>query len=417
MRMTQQAAVTVRARTRVTVVSGFDVRACHSLVHAMLAADPAMVVVSHDLSRLAQGIVRRTVRSGNRRLVEDESVALVHGCLSCTLREDVLPTLVRLSQQEPDRPIVLLLHEVVEPEAVAGACAHCLIDGDLVTRWLRFDSYITVVAAGTFLDDLSSTDGLTDRGMQAADEDTRSVADVVTRQIEFADTVVLWSEPGQDPYELLRQQTLLRRLAPWAVHLDAHPVTGVNIADLLGTGRYRPDAPTTVARGIEGYSLGDHDPAGDYGVSSVVFRARRPMHPQRLHDALEDLTDQALRSRGHLWLATQPDLVIGWESAGGGIALGPLGRWLAALDPSDWDQVSDCRRLAADLDWDPYYGDRGNYLTFIGLGLDAMALHRTLASCLLTDSEIADGEELLAVMHDPFATSFVLTDTESEPTA
>jgi G3E family GTPase len=398
-------------RAQVTVVSGFSPRAGNAVAHLLLTAEPEAVLVSHDLTRVATGAVRRVVRTGTT-VLEDETVNLVHGCLSCTLREDVLPTLVRLARQAPQRPIVLLLHEVVEPEAVADTARHCLVDTDPVERWLRFDSFVTVVSAGTFLDDLAGTDDLADRGMQAAAEDTRSVADVLVRQIEFADTVVLWAEDGNEPFELMRIRRLLRRLAPWAAHADLGPGATADAADLLNTGRHQPELPTTVARGLEGYALGEHDPIGEHGVQSVVFRARRPMHPQRLYDALEELTDQALRSRGHIWLATQPDMVLAWESAGGGVALGSLGRWLAATDPPAWEQASDSRRLYADLEWDPYYGDRGNHLAFIGLGLDPAELHRVLASCLLTDEEIALGEDLAVT--DPFSDSFTLTTAESE---
>lgn len=113
---------------------------------------------------------------------------------------------------------------------------------------------------------------------------------------------------------------------------------------------------------------GLHDPAGDCGVNSMVFRARRPFHWRRLHDTLEDLADESLRARGQLWIASQPDTVIGLESAGGGIDLGGLGHWLAALPVDRWTEASDCRRIAPDLDWDPYYGDRRACATRPGQG-------------------------------------------------
>ena len=69
----------------------------------------------------------------------------------------------------------------------------------------------------------------------------------------------------------------------------------------------------------------------------------------------EDVNAEIIRSRGHLWLASQPDTVVAWEFAGGGLAMGSLGRWLVALPDPQWDHVCDQRRLAAALDWDPPY--------------------------------------------------------------
>jgi G3E family GTPase len=134
---------------------------------------------------------------------------------------------------------------------------------------------------------------------------------------------------------------------------------------------------------------------------------------------LESVTAQALRSRGHVWLASQPDLAIAcvsgrfygrqthtWESAGGGLDMGCLGRWLAALPDDRWQEASDQRRLAAAVDWDPYYGDRHNHLVFVGLNLDPADLHNQLAAGLLTDAEISQGEERWLAFADPFAGCF-----------
>ncbi|MBP2363632.1 hypothetical protein JOF59_006124 [Streptomyces clavifer] len=51
-------------------------------------------------------------------------------------------------------------------------------------------------------------------------------------------------------------------------------------------------------------------------VESVRWRARRPVHPQRLADALAKVMRGVTRSRGHLWLSSRPDSVVTWRSAG-----------------------------------------------------------------------------------------------------
>jgi hypothetical protein len=69
------------------------------------------------------------------------------------------------------------------------------------------------------------------------------------------------------------------------------------------------------------------------------------------------------------------------------------------------------RRLAAALDWDPYYGDRHTYLLFVGLDLDPVEIHRPLSACLLTDAELAYGEEEWRSYPDPFAGCFPAPDS------
>nr|WP_205808466.1 GTP-binding protein [Micromonospora sp. HNM0581] len=406
-------------RPSLTVLSGFWPSATYAVARTLLAADPALLLIRHDLSDLAAGTVHRIVRDG-AGVLEDERITLAHGCVSCTLREDVLPTLARLARTQPHRDLLLMLPEVVEPEAVAAVCAHCLIDGAPITDLIRVDSYVTVVDAEHLLDGLASTDDLKSLGIAAAENDDRALADVVVRQIEYADTIVLWGESREGAYDTSRLSVLLERMAPWATQVRVHGDlvdAGTLTGQLRHTHRHRPETPGIFARGLQGYTLGAHEPESDCGVVSAVFRARRPFHPQRLHDVLEEVNAEIVRSRGHVWLASQPDTAIAWEFAGGGLAMGSLGHWLVSLPEDRWEYVEDQRRLAAALDWDPYYGDRHQHLVFIGLDIDSVDLHRTLAGCLLTDAELADGEETWRTYHDPFAGCFPLGAEELEDTA
>ncbi|MEV4481666.1 CobW family GTP-binding protein [Micromonospora coxensis] len=408
-------------RPSLTVLSGFWPAATFAVARALLAADTSLLLVRHDLTGIRDGVVRRVVRTGTG-IVQDDQVTLRHGCVSCTLREDVLPTLVRLTRSHPGQDLVLMLPEVVEPEAVAAACTHCLVDGAPITDLIRVDSYVTVLDAEHLLDGLASTDDLTTLGIQAADDDHRALADVVVRQIEYADTLVLWGQSRDGEFDTARMAVLLQRMAPWATHLrvDGDLVdAGTLTRQLRHTHRHRPETPGVLARGLQGYTLGAHEPEPDCGVVSAVFRARRPFHPQRLHDVLEDVNAEVIRSRGHFWLASQPDTVVAWEFAGGGLAMGSLGHWLVGLPEDRWSHVCDERRLAAALDWDPYYGDRHQHLVFIGLDIDPVELHRTLTGCLLTDAELADGEETWRTYPDPFTDCFPLgaeelTDTDTD---
>ncbi len=162
---------------------------------------------------------------------------------------------------------------------------------------------------------------------------------------------------------------------------------------------------------LEGRPIALHD-TDSCDVVSILFESRRPFHPRRLNDALEELTGEALRGRGQLWIASQPDTALAFEFAGGGVSLGSLGYRLAALPPERWTETSDDRRIAADLAWDPYYGDRRTMLALIGLHLDHQAVTDLLNSCLLTDAELADGSDTWRNLPDPFAGCFPLTDED-----
>jgi hypothetical protein len=98
------------ARPAVTVLAGFRPEATAPVARALPAVDPDLLMVRHDLASVRAGVVHRLVRDRDR-ILEDEQVRLDHGCVSCTLREDVLPTLARLAGAHPHRDLLLVLPE------------------------------------------------------------------------------------------------------------------------------------------------------------------------------------------------------------------------------------------------------------------------------------------------------------------
>ncbi|GLI03587.1 hypothetical protein Pa4123_88650 [Phytohabitans aurantiacus] len=392
-----------------TVLSGLWSRATYAVARALLAADPSLLLVRYDLT--GTGYIRR-VRSADPDPVDEQRGGLLDSDMSRTLPGAFMPDLVQLARTRPHHHVVLMPPAVVEPEAVAAACAGCLVDGVPLSDLIRVDSYVTVVHGDYLLDGLNNGSDLATLGIQAGEDDHRSLADVVVRQIEYADTLVLWgSRTDGGPFDTAHLRALLRHLAPWAaqLHLADDLIDATDLAQrLLDTRRHRWDVPDTLARGLEGFTLGVHEPHPSSDVVTAVFRACRPFHPQRLHEMLWAVNAGVLRSRGHLWLASQPDVVISWDLAGGGLAMRTLTRWLADTPEEQWHQFSDHRRLAASVEWHPYYDDRHHYLVFIGIDLNTADLHRTLTHCLLTDAELADGEATWRGYTDPFAGCFAL---------
>ncbi|MFG3339096.1 CobW family GTP-binding protein [Glycomyces sp. NPDC048151] len=394
-------------RPALTLLTGFAPKATREAAELLTRADKSLLTVTYDLAELLDtGTVRRIVRDG-RGLIEDERVTLEHGCINCTIREDLLPALVRLARARPASDLALVLPPSMEPEAVTTACCWSHVDGAPVTDALRIDSVVAVCDPATLLDTLDSDRDLADHRLQAADDDTRSVSEVAARQIEFADTVLLWAPDSEFDYEHTRLSVLLQRLNPWARHLVLDILEPVWLSTRIRrSGRFDPDAPEPYGRGIEGYTVGCHEPEPDCGVVATLYRARRPLHPERFHQALPTLAGRTLRGRGHLWLAGQPDHIVAWESSGGGVSMGDMGRWLAATPDEEWDESSPERRVNADLHWDAEFGDREVQLAFVGLHFAADELAGVLDACLLTDAELAEGFAAWREYPDPFGGCF-----------
>lgn len=149
-------------------------------------------------------------------------------------------------------------------------------------------------------------------------------------------------------------------------------------------------------------------PRSHQAVTSVVWRSRRPPHPERLVGVLGDVMLGVLRSRGHLWLASRPGAVVTWRSAGGHLEIREADRWLESSASPAWETATPQRRTLACWFWDDYYGERRNEITFTGAGPDLGRIVGALDSALLSDSELSLGPEVWKALSDP-----LLGDTET----
>ncbi|MFD1810912.1 ribosome hibernation factor-recruiting GTPase MRF [Rhodococcus gannanensis] len=388
-------------RTPVVLVTGW----MHTEVVAATFREPGTVVVHHDLDHLREGVVRRTVTDHDGR-ADLAVLELAHGCVNCTLREDLLPLLRRLHGRSSVQRIVLHLDRIIEPESVCRAVETVDVTGLVgqvdgpASRDVRVEAIIACVDAATWLDDATGEEDLGDRGVAVTADDERTVAQVVVGQVDLADVIVVAGR-GVDGWSQARLHAVLTRLAPTA------PIDWIG-DDLAPDGQRVLDQVPADAR--RGAPLDAHAPllrgepslATDCGVTLVEFAADRPFHPERLHDAVDVLFEGVVTARGRMWLATQPDNVLWLESAGGGLRVGKAGRWLAAMTPEEQEGESATRRALAALRWDEREGDRHTSLVALACGADPTEIDRALQWALVTDDELADTASW-ANWDDPFA--------------
>lgn len=365
-------------RLPVALVAGLHSDARKAAVDRLLATVPGSVALHHDLSTAAQGTVVRSVRDAHGVQSTGET-PLVNDCACCALREDLVPELERLADGGTTRLAIVELWDSVEPKAMAEVvAAH---GGERLT----VTSVMTAVDPALLLPYLANSDDLIDAGLAAATSDQRTVADTWARQLEYAP--VLAVVDGEGPQGASDEdRALLAQLHPTARQVEVGGA-GLAAAALAGF-----DVEAAAAAQHPACALLPQE-ADDCGVGTYVWHRRRPFHPERLYQALEDLTCAAARSRGRFWLADRPDTLLAWDAAGGALCVENAGPWLASLPDAAWDLVPPVRRAAAALDWHPEHGDCCQHLVFTSPGLDRDGLEQLLESCLLTDAEYAAGRE------------------------
>ncbi len=385
----------------VTVLSGFLGAGKTTLLNYILHNREGMrvAVIVNDMSEI--NIDSQLVRDGGAQLsrTEEKLVEMTNGCICCTLREDLLQEVTRLAREGRFDYLLIESTGISEPLPVAETFTFPLDDGTSLGDVARLDTMVTVVDAKNILHELDTLDTLQDREMGMSDDDERTIADLLVDQIEFANVLVLNKTDLVSTDDLGRVEALLKRMNPSAKLIRAR-FGEVPLKEVLNTGRFDFDHASTFEEWLSGEV---HTPeTEEYGVSSFVYRARRPFHPQRLMDVLEgSMLDGVIRSKGFVWLATRHNMVGVWSQAGEVISLDYGGEWWADTPadeyPADPALVAEIKRL-----FEGEYGDRRQEIVIIGIGLDREAITVALDACLLTDTEMALGWRKWRKFPDPF---------------
>ena len=260
---------------------------------------------------------------------------------------------------------------------------------------------VTVVDALNLLANYSSRDLLRDRGELRDTYDQRTLVDLLVEQIEFADVVVINKASEATEATLAAIRKVVAALNPQARQVETD-FGEVPLKVILNTGLFREaNAATHPLWHKELYSPNSHVPeTEEYGISSFVYRERRPFDPGRLLSFLNKPWPGVIRAKGHFWLATRPDWVGLLSVAGMQRRCEPMGFWWATVPKPNWPSHPQFQEHLNSR-WDGIWGDRRQELVFIGSDMDEAYIRASLDACL-TQSENGFDPQSWRNLSDPF---------------
>lgn len=387
----------------VTVLSGFLGAGKTTLLNHVLHQRHGLrvAVIVNDMSEI--NVDAQLVREGGAALsrTEERLVEMTNGCICCTLRDDLLKEVARLAQEGRFDYLLIEGTGIAEPLPVAMTFTFPFEGERSLSDVARLDTLVTVVDAANFLPNYISSRTLRDDGLATGTQDTRVLADLLIEQVECANVIVLNKIDLAHPQDLERTEALLRTLNPDARIMRTQQGQAP-LPEILNTGLFDMQKIQN-SPGWFKELRGEHIPeTEEYGISSFVYRARRPFHPERLMNLLNTATlQQVLRSKGTLWLATRVWRAGIWSKVGRYVTLSPGAVWWAAIPPAERPQTPEMQRYLATY-WDANVGDCRQEIVFIGIAMDQAAIRADLDACLLTDVEMALGPERWESFADPF---------------
>ena len=321
----------------VTLLSGFLGAGKTSLLKHMLQNQQGKkyAVIVNDMAEL--NIDAELIQNSSLLQTQEKVVQLQNGCICCTLRGDLLLEVARLAKTGKFDYLVIESTGISEPMQVAETFTFS-VDEFLTPETLnqnstkkssnpdhkphsssetsnkkskqkgkdipaeeqaelleslkclkdlaRLDTCVTVIDACSFDDTFQNAESVRDIYKDADEKDARNLSDLMVDQIEFANVIVINKTDLVNSKVVGKIKALVKSMNPTA-EIILTQYGKVDLNKITDTGLFcfeKAALSPGWLKSIEGELIPETE---EYGVSSFVYRARRPFHPQRLWDLLE----------------------------------------------------------------------------------------------------------------------------------
>ena len=381
----------------VTVLSGFLGAGKTTLLNHVLhnKEDLKVAVIVNDMSEV--NIDAELVKNEKTlSRTEEKLVEMSNGCICCTLREDLMIEVEKLAKE--NRFDYLLIESTGISEPIPVAQTFSFVDeenGIDLSRFSYVDTMVTVVDAFNFFKDFGSPETLVDRDLTNIEDDDRTIVNLLTDQIEFANVIILNKTDLVDKEHLGILRACIKKLNQSAKIIET-TYSEISPKEILNTSLFNFEEAEQSAGWMEELEKDEHTPeTEEYGISSFVFRSKKPFDPVRFWDYLQNkFPTSIIRSKGLFWLSSRPDQALVWSQAGGSLKAEGAGVWWASMLFHERIKylpfVENQKQIESE--WDKLFGDRKNEIVFIGQNMDEKLIKDELELCLSTDDEINSRE-------------------------
>ena len=371
----------------VTVLSGFLGAGKTTLLNHILNNREGLkvAVIVNDMSEvnIDANLIERG--GGNLSQTEEKLVEMSNGCICCTLRDDLLVQVRELSMEKKFDYLLIESTGISEPLPVASTFDFRDEDGNSLSDVADLDTMVTVVDSANLIKNYSSTDFLKDKGESIGEDDQRTLVDLLVDQIEFSNVILLNKIDLISNDELKTVKAIIRGLNAEAKIIETKS-SKVSLDKVMGTKLFNLEAAKDNPLWVqELHNFKDHIPeTEEYGITSFVYRARKPFDPSKIYNFFNQEWPGIIRSKGFFWISSRPEFVGEVSQAGAFVRHKGIGRWWAAVPKDQWPTGDDFKKVM-DKYWEKNIGDRRQEIVFIGLKaeMNEQSIRERLDACLI----------------------------------
>jgi len=376
----------------VTVLSGFLGAGKTTLLNHVLHNRNGMkvAVIVNDMSEV--NIDARSVENENTlSRTEERLVEISNGCICCTLRGDLMIEVEKLAKEGRFEYLLIESTGISEPVPIAQTFSYMDEEAGIdLSRFSYIDTMVTVVDCLNFFKDFGTNELLQDRNLTDMEGDYRTIMNLLTDQVEFANVIILNKTDLVDEKTTGLLKAAIHKLNP-AARIIASQFGKVDPSEILNTRLFNFEEARNSAGWQKELQAEGHTPeTEEYGISSFVFRSQRPFHPERFWKYLqEQYPGEIIRAKGLFWLASRPGDALSFSQAGGSCRMEKAGVWWCSMPYDERMSYPTFVYNQAHIQsrWNAQWGDRMNELVFIGQDMHKEKMIADLERCLLQDKE------------------------------